>query len=322
MNSPEALFVLPRLRVHNANAISSHLTWGFPSPTAFTGFAHVLQRKLGAALDLSFNGVAIISHRCNPQVSQPNGRRYKTFNLTRNPVLADGSVAGIVEEGRVHLEVSLVVGVTGNGLYSGADPRELCAKVVDAVGSMRIAGGTIVPLTRPPNIRESAELVLWPGTAEEERLVSRKIARRLLPGFALVSRRNLLTESLAELRKSQPDATELDALLDASRLNIEPPEDPQNEWTVRKRSGWIVPIPLGYAAISPLFPPGAVRNTRDSETPFRFVESVLSLGQWISPHRVPDVRNLLWYESPLPDEGLYLCSTPYFDKQTQPGKGI
>ena len=36
-NIPQALLVLPRLRVQNANAISSPLTHGFPSVTAFTG---------------------------------------------------------------------------------------------------------------------------------------------------------------------------------------------------------------------------------------------------------------------------------------------
>ena len=38
----EAVLLLPRLRVQNANAISSPLTWGFPPPSAFTGFAHAL----------------------------------------------------------------------------------------------------------------------------------------------------------------------------------------------------------------------------------------------------------------------------------------
>ncbi len=47
VTDPEALLLLPRLSIQNANAISSPLTWGFPSPGAFTGFVHALQRRVG-----------------------------------------------------------------------------------------------------------------------------------------------------------------------------------------------------------------------------------------------------------------------------------
>ena len=40
------LLILPRLQIQNANAISGPLTWGFPAPTAFTGFVHALERRL------------------------------------------------------------------------------------------------------------------------------------------------------------------------------------------------------------------------------------------------------------------------------------
>ena len=43
------LLVLPRLRVQNANAISSPLTHGFPSMTAFLGLMWALERKAVAA---------------------------------------------------------------------------------------------------------------------------------------------------------------------------------------------------------------------------------------------------------------------------------
>ena len=44
--STKALLVLPRLRVQNANAISSPMTWGFPAITAFTGLMTALERRL------------------------------------------------------------------------------------------------------------------------------------------------------------------------------------------------------------------------------------------------------------------------------------
>ena len=45
---PVAWLLLPNLRVQNANAISGPFSWGFPAPSAFTGFVHALSRKLWA----------------------------------------------------------------------------------------------------------------------------------------------------------------------------------------------------------------------------------------------------------------------------------
>ena len=36
----------------------------------------------------------------------------RNFNLTRNPVDKDGSTAAIVEEGRMHLQITLVLAVS------------------------------------------------------------------------------------------------------------------------------------------------------------------------------------------------------------------
>jgi hypothetical protein len=111
MSDISALILLPHLKVQNANAISGPLTWGFPSPTAFTGFVHALERKFAAELKEGFAGVGIVCHHFDPQVSQPPGRRTQVFRLTRNPVGKDGGTMALVEEGRAHMEVSLVIAV-------------------------------------------------------------------------------------------------------------------------------------------------------------------------------------------------------------------
>ncbi|WP_273660649.1 type I-F CRISPR-associated protein Csy2 [Pseudomonas aeruginosa] len=73
-----------------------------------------------------------------------------------------------------------------------------------------------------------------------------------------------------------------------------------------------MPIPAGYNALSPLYLPGEVRNARDRETPLRFVENLFGLGEWLSPHRVAALSDLLWYHHAEPDKGLYRWSTPRF----------
>ncbi|MFG8976368.1 type I-F CRISPR-associated protein Csy2 [Pseudomonas paraeruginosa] len=321
VTDPEALLLLPRLSIQNANAISSPLTWGFPSPGAFTGFAHALQRRIGATLDIELDGVGIVCHRFEAQVSQPAGKRTQVFNLTRNPLNRDGSSAAIVEEGRAHLEVSLLLGVRGDGL-DDHPAQEIARQVEEQANAMRLAGGSILPRCGGCFPAPSAELLMLGGSDEQRRKDQRRLTRRLLPGFALVSREAVLQRHLEDLRSTTPEATTLDALLDLSRLNFEPPATAPEEaaspldalWQVRDKPGWLVPIPAGYNALSPLYAAGEVRNARDRETPLRFVENLFSLGQWISPHRVTALQDLLWYHQVEPDEGLYRWSTPHFAK--------
>lgn len=319
MDAPEALLLLPRLRVQNANAISGPLTWGFPAVTAFTGFVHALQRKLRPEMDIALDGVVIVCHNHQAQTSQPAGKRTQVFHLTRNPVGKDGTTSAIVEEGRMHFEVSLLIGVSGAALYDGIlDERTIAQRAWDTALGMRLAGGSLLPPTWKLGERNQASLEIWPGNAEDGARLSRKLAQRLLPGFALIPRDDLLTRHTTTLQEQDANLTSLDALLDITRLNIDPPGSkddngaPRETWQVRQRTGWLVPIPLGYRSLS-THAPGSVRNARDREVPFHFVESLYGLGEWRSPLRFSDIRELLWYHQAEPDAGLFRCNTPFLD---------
>lgn len=140
---PQAILTLPHLRVQNANAISSALTHGFPSITAFTGLMWALQRKLAqACIPLKLLSVGVVCHHHQEQVSQGYVR---TFSLSRNPIDKDGSTAAIVEEGRMHLQVSLVFGVAlqpgtaASALHSDEQQKEWAAQISDIVAQMRVA---------------------------------------------------------------------------------------------------------------------------------------------------------------------------------------
>lgn len=312
MSDVFALVLLPHLKVQNANAISGPLTWGFPSPTAFAGFVHALERKFAAELDEGFAGVGIICHHFEPQVFQPPGRRTQVFCLTRNPVGKDGGTLALVEEGRAHMEVSLVIAV--RDYKSEGDGKDLAERLHHAAQGMRLAGGSLL---HQEGKRYQAQW--WPlaGDVEGDAKVFRRLRRRLLPGFALVQRDDLLAGHLAEMRAMQPESHALDALLDLSRLNIEPvggsaDEDGQpGKWEIRRKPGWLVPLPIGYAGISPLYAPGEVENARDAAAPFRFVESLYSLGEWVSPHRLNDLSQLLWTQETDAANGIYRCINRY-----------
>jgi len=312
MSDVFALVLFPRLKVQNANAISGPLTWGFPSPTAFAGFAHALERKFAAELTEGFAGVGIICHHFEPQVFQPPGRRTQVFRLTRNPVGKDGGTLALVEEGRAHMEVSLVIAV--RDYKSEGDGKELAERLHHAAQGMRLAGGSLL---HQAGKRYQAQW--WPlaGDVEGDTRIFRRLRRRLLPGFALVQRDDLLVGHLAEMRATQPESNALDALLDLSRLNIEPVVSQGGEagapvqWEIHRKPGWLVPLPIGYAGISPLYAPGEVENARDATTPFRFVESLYSLGEWVSPHRLNDLSQLLWTQETDAANGIYRCINRY-----------
>lgn len=77
----------------------------------------------------------------------------------------------------------------------------------------------------------------------------------------------------------------------------------------RKNLGWLVSIPLGFGALTELKEAGSVANSRDNTTPFRFVESLFGVGQWVSPHHIQTPKHMLWYAESQAD--LYRCRNDY-----------
>jgi len=323
-SAKEGLLILPRLQVQNANAIGSPLTHGFPSITAFVGFMWALNRKfIDENIDLNLNGVGVICHDHQEQVSQDNYR--KRFSLARHPLRKTGELAPIIEEGHIHLDVSLVFDanwVSGPSEVSlflqGEEVKRanLECEIAQIISDMRVAGGAII------SDNPTATLLSIPENRDARAEQFINLSRQFLPGFSLVSRHDLLKIRWDEMKVEQPSVSLLDAWLDLSRFNYRaksvkegeaPPADGSVEW-VRDRvkdSGWIVPISIGYAALSPLHAAGTVRSSRDEITPFRFVEALHSIGEWVSPHRLADVDQLLWYPKVEPEKGLYRIVNQY-----------
>lgn len=321
--SHRGVLLLPHIRVQNANAISSPLTWGFPAITAFTGLMTALERRLGQQAGINLLGVGVVCHGFEAQVTTEGYTR--AFHLTRNPVLQDGSTAAIVEEGRVHLDTSLMFEVRlADALLDDAARETLAEHMAQTLAGMRLAGGSVMPPMASSKRQPSRPLLaLVPDDPKEQREQFRRLARRLMPGFALIARDDLLAQRLAELRAQHPQASTLDAWLDLTRwtsravarsvADAEGEPDSRTAWVSDPRPGWIVPIPVGFTALSPLLAAGSVGGARDMATPFRFVETVWSIGQWISPHRLQRVNEMIWqsghdHDPTQPSEhGLYRC---------------
>lgn len=307
------LLVMPHLHVQNANAISSPLTHGFPSMTAFLGLMWALERKTHAAgLDLAFQAIGVVCHGHQEQITK--GGFVKTFRLTRNPVDKDGSTAAIVEEGRIHLELSLVFAFCSERWSREPEARDASiSTVAGLLAGMRVAGGTLLSPMQPARHRYRPWGIDLTGTEDDRRAVFRKARLRLLPGFALVSREDRLEARLVELQTENPTASRLDAWLSLSRINWRWESDEKSGGWIhdRRGQGWTVPIPVGYGGLGELHAPGSVPNARDATTPFHFVESLYSIGEWISPHRLTSPQQLLWYADSQPDNKLYRCRNDY-----------
>ena len=80
------------------------------------------------------------------------------------------------------------------------------------------------------------------------------------------------------------------------------------EYIDKPESGFLVPLMVGYKAISKVYLNEEVANTRDNETDVCFTEAVHSIGEWQGIHRIKDESSLeqaIWryhYE-----KNWYLC---------------
>lgn len=298
MNSkPDYLMLIPRLRVQNVNCVSGPLTWGFPAVFAFTGFIHALSRSLENGIKL--DGAGISSHKFEPQVHR-NKDGY-VFCQQKSPLGKDEEEAPIIEEGRAHITVSIVTAVYG----SIEDKEAFLAEVLEKIGSMRLAGGSIFI----DAVKNQPILYEYTGIAEDDDKRFVKLRKKLLPGFVLMDRGDYLLKYLMEIRETNPETNILDALIDFAGIKYKAERDVEGNvaWNYVSKKGWLVPIPVGFSAISPLYPAGEVKNVRDASVPFRFVEAAYSLGEWLNPLKLEKASDFIWFHKAEPEKGLYLC---------------
>ena len=278
MASLKYYLLFDHVKIHNANAISSPLTYGFPAISGFLGAIHALNRKIESDDPIYLDGVLIACHDCDVQVYRPNNYADYTFRLTRNPLAKNGDTRSIIEEGRVHLDVSLIVEVKiedRETLDDVNDQEKFINMITQKLYQQRIAGGQVIEI-------ESVGLYSASESLDD-------LTQALLPAFVLVEAQQDLQEITAELQQKDPNATALDALVETAMLHHHPQEKDQWQTTsVKQGRGWLVPIPLGYQAISPLFEAGTVENARSNEHPTQFVECIYGLGKWVFPLRLQD----------------------------------
>lgn len=283
------VLLIPKIKVQNANALSSPYTIGFPAMTAWLGAVHALERKLKATTyeQLQFKSMAVVCHSIDLQTHKGTGDYVYSIIGTGNPLDKNGNRPSFIEEARCHLDVSLVIECDGLGLI---DYDQFTQNVGSQLqGNMKLAGGDVLGLSPPSLLEVSNEAGL------------RKLTRQLMPGHCLVERRDLMKKAMEDGQDA------IDALLDHLKIINTCERDGKEEitWSShRKESGWIVPIATGFHAITEL---SLADNQRDVDTPHRFAESVVTLGQFVMPYRIKNLDNMLWKYNANLENNLYLC---------------
>lgn len=285
--------LIPHLKIHNANAMSSPFTIGFPAMTAWLGAVHALERKLR---HLGFDGitlakVAVSCHEFNLQTYKGQNDFVSSIIGTSNPLDKNGERPPFIEEARCHLTVSLLVELTN---IHNDQLDQLLLQIDQLILCMKFASGDIL------SVRKSQ--ILNFDEDEDEDLELKPILNKLMLGHVLIERRDLIKQTM---EIEQKDA--LDAVLDYLKVNhhSELNESGDVTWTSsRKEKGWLVPIAVGFQGISEL---GQAKNQRDENTPHRFAEAVITLGEFLMPYRIENIDQLLWQYHVDLDNSLYLC---------------
>jgi len=289
------LLLLPHINVQNANALSSPFTIGFPAMTAWLGATHALQRKLNSDgfEELLFKATGVLIHKADLQTFKGVEDYVHSIVGTGNPLDKDGTRPSFIAEARIHLDVSLVIEVEG---LKKIDEEQFKEKVSYYLrGHMKIAGGDIFSCENPKLFRLDDN--------NEDELA--RFSKQLMPSYAIVERKDLMIEAM------ENGADAVDAILDYLALHHECEEDKEKVvWkSKRKASGWIVPISVGFQGISPI---GKAKNQRDANTPHRFAESVVTLGEFKMPYKITSVDEILWHYSYNEEKSLYLCEQNKF----------
>ena len=218
----KAMLCLRHIKVENANAIAG-LTYGFPAISNFLGFSHALSRALQQEYGLTLGGCAVVCHQHQIHAVQPAGWGDYVFALTRNPLTKEAKTAAFNEEGRMNLDVSLLIECEFTSrdfdFDTGDDDKDVAEferYLLNQIPRLRLAGGTITSIQR-------AQFVNYPknGAEIEREKFNRRHLLQLLPGFALIERSDVLQGHHQARVAVDADAQLIDSWLDFAALKYQ-----------------------------------------------------------------------------------------------------
>lgn len=281
--------LLSHIKVHNANALSSALTVGFPAMTAFLGFVHHLERLAKQnGFQANFAKVAVCSHAFHMQHYKHKGDDFYLLVGTGNPLNKDGNRPSFNEEARCKIDLSLLIECKSPLTH------ELIDWLEKAIQTMKLASGDILSVGGV-NVYLGTD-----GKLTDEDM--RRLKRKVMPGFWLTDRSDLVRNKMSEGQDA------LSAVLEHLKVTCtvtKQGNDKERQWE-KKTSGWIIPISVGFHALTPEH---YAVNQRDKTKVHRFAEAIVTLGEFKMPHRISSLEEILWGYLYQAENNLYLCKT-------------
>lgn len=300
--------IIPRLKIHNANAMSSAYTLGFPAMTAWLGAMHALQRRIQSHSEfanVSMQKIAVSCHACDVQIYKGHSDYKYSIIGTANPLKRSKKTGeyerpSFIEEARCHLNVTLLLEIEG---IDDINEDEFKTLVCQELSCMKIAGGDIendLLIEKDPS-KMNLDIIYPDADGNIDIKKIKKIKRWLMPGYVLVQRDDLMH------RTSGADA--LDNVLDSMKIICTRKHDDKentDSWHREKKvkDGWLVPIVVGF---KDLVGAAQVAEQRTQAYEHHFVEPVLTVGEFIMPYHCESLEEMLWQYHYDKDQGYYLC---------------
>ena len=290
------ILLIQNIKLHNANALSSPYTIGFPAMTAWLGFMHALERKMRNTefKEVKFKGIIVSCLDIDVQTYKGKGDYVHSIIATSNPLDKSGKRPSFIEEARSDMEVTIAIECEMGVI----DYKKFTRTIDNTLHTMKIASGDITSFKQSQH-------------KEIDNNNPRELTKYLMPGFCLVTRQDLMQTSMNDGKDA------IDALLDYFKVTTTIEIDGNhkvNKKSARKEDGWIVPIAIGYQGISDL---GQIKNARDETTPHRFAESVVTLGEFKMPYHFDNVDEMIWRYQEYKNNDLYLCQNNYSIKNQE-----
>lgn len=306
MNSKNYL-VIPRISVKNANALSSPITIGVPAISAFLGVGHKIQRLLNSNgfPTIRINGIGIIIHKTNLRVFKSRVTTQKFLFASSNPLKKDGKRPSTIPDPKIDFCVSLVLEVEDKDFSYLFDIDELVSATESILkNGLRIAGGDILPPLdngKPTCSFVGKYKIRYETIDEDDSYENKKFLKSLVPGYALIERRDLLISEMENWKDPCESLFDYLAIHNVCSKN----DDGNVEWkSERKTDGWLVPISVGFQGLNQ---PQKAKNQRDENYDHVFGENLITLGEYKMVSSFETIDRLIWRYDYDPNNLLFKC---------------
>ena len=284
--------LIRHLLIENATALQNEFIVGTPSMTQYNGCFDKLERFLNEnGINISFDGFAISYHKTNMNNLYNGSYGKKSIILNSKTMLKSGKNPSTSEMPTINFEASFLIRFNGD-IDEEKEVKELLYSFFE---SYRVCGGFLKGYKYKSNPFE----ILY--TDDTNNSVDREVLKKLMLGYVLIDKSNLLLE----YTQNEPSKDTLETMIDLLTID----KDKENK---KLEKGIIVPMVIGYRGFGS---PSHVANQRDCSKKHQFVETITTACEYILPMTVSCIDDILWKRSYIEKDNLYIIRNKNSDNK-------